>query len=82
MNDERAQKPARSSGVWKLAVGLILVFLQVNSWLTPNRDVPAVLQYSNDTQRLAGTVTQFLIFLLGIGLILSWLRALWLKRKE
>ncbi|MGH9606185.1 MAG: hypothetical protein ACRD3N_10870 [Terracidiphilus sp.] len=81
MNDERPKKPVKS-GAWKLAAGLILVILQVKSWLTPNRDIPAALQYSNDTQRLAGTVTQFLVFLLGIGLILSWLRSRWLKRTQ
>jgi uncharacterized membrane protein len=62
------------SGIWKLAVGLILIFLAVNSWLAPIRNIPAALQYSNDTQRISGEVTQFLIFLVGIWLIADWAR--------
>jgi len=81
LNEERPQKPIKSSA-WKLVIGLVLVINQVRVWLTPDRDIPAILQYSNDTQRLAGNATQFLIFLIGIWLIADWLRALWLKPKQ
>jgi hypothetical protein len=81
MDDGQPQK-LRRNGVWKLAVGLLLVFASVNNWLTSDRDVPAVLQYSNETQRIAGNVTQFLILLLGVGLILAWVFPAWLKRKR
>ena len=80
-NDEGSQKPNKS-GAWKLVVGLVLVINQVRIWLIPDRDFPAVLHYSNGTQRLAGKATQFLIFLVGIWLIVDWARALWLKPKQ
>lgn len=81
MDDGQPQKPRRN-GAWKLAVGLLLVLAYVNSMLTSDHDVPAALQYSNETQRIAGNVTQFLILLLGVGLILAWIIPAWLKRKR
>jgi hypothetical protein len=51
------------------------------SCLRPEHQYPAALQYANETQRIAGEVTQFLIFLLGVGLILLWIRSVWTKPK-
>jgi len=81
MDDGKPQKPRRT-GVWKLVVGLFLVFGYINSLLRSDRDVPAALQYSNETQRIAGNLTQLVIFLIGVGLILEWLVPALLKRKR
>jgi len=81
LGDGRPQKP-KVSGEWKLALGLILFFFAVNGLLASNRDIPPVLQYSNDTQRISGEVTQFLILLLGLWLIASWFRTRWKNREQ
>jgi predicted MFS family arabinose efflux permease len=81
LSDEERQRSKRP-GVWKLPVGLILVFLAVNGLLANDRDIPSVLQYSNETQRISGEATQLLILLLGVGLIGSWLLTRWKNRKQ
>ncbi len=54
----------------------------MRAWIAPNPNIPAYLQYSNDTQRFAGIATQGGIFLLGIWLVASWARKIWLQRKQ
>ena len=43
------QRPMKVSW-WKLAVGLILVVVEVRNWLTPEQDIPIALRASNETQ--------------------------------
>jgi hypothetical protein len=78
MGDSPRQRP-KWIGIWKLIVGLALVFAGTRALLRPARDFPAALQYPNETQRIAGGVTQFVIVLLGAGLILLWIRSVWIK---
>jgi hypothetical protein len=80
MGDARRQR-SRWVGIWKLLLGLILTGAYGRVLLRPEHQYPAALQYANETQRIAGEVTQFLIFLLGVGLILLWIRSVWTKPK-
>jgi hypothetical protein len=54
----------------------------MRAWIAPNPNIPAYLQYSNDTQRFAGIVTQGVIFFIGVWLIADWARRMWLQRKQ
>jgi hypothetical protein len=78
-DENTAQKPLRISW-WKLAVGLVLVLIEVKNWLTPNQDFPDALKASNETQQGAIYLVSFAIFLVGIGFVIAGLRAIWLKR--
>jgi len=78
-NENGAQTPLKISW-WKLAVGLVLVLIEVKSWLTPDREIPDALKASNETQQGAIFIVSAAIFLVGIGFVIAGLRALWLKR--
>jgi hypothetical protein len=78
-NNQIPQRPIKISW-WKLAVGLILVLVEIQNWLTPERDIPDALRASNETQQLAIYGASFAIFLVGIGFIIAGIRAVWLKR--
>jgi hypothetical protein len=73
------RKPTKVSR-WKLAVGLILVLVEVENWLTPERNIPDALKASNETQQGAIYLVSVLIGLVGIGFVVAGLRGLWLKR--
>jgi hypothetical protein len=79
MSENEEKKPLRISW-WKLAVGLILVVVEIKNWLTPDRDFPAALQASNQTQQGVIFLVSCAIFLVGIGFIVAGLRAIWLNR--
>jgi hypothetical protein len=80
--EDSGRKRPRWIGIWKLAVGLILVGAYVRALLRPEREYPVALQYANGTQRVAGDVTQFLILLLGVALVFLWARSVWMKPKQ
>jgi len=82
MKSKAYRSSIRKAKLWQLGLGLLFVFLPINAWLRSNRDIRVALQYSNETQRIAGYATQFVILLVGVGLILFWLRSVWLKPKE
>jgi len=77
--EETPRKPVNKSS-WKLAVGLILVLVEIKNWLTPNQDIPDALKASNETQQSAIFLVSCVIFLVGIGFIVSGIRAIWLNR--
>ena len=81
MGDDRPKSPGWV-GLWKLVVGLILVGIYIRTLFRPEREYPVALQSANETQRIAGNVTQFVIFLLGIALVFLWIRSVWLKPKQ
>ena len=72
-------KPLKISW-WKVAVGLVLVVVEIKNWLTPNQDFPKALRASNETQQGAIYAVSCVIFLVGVGFIVAGLRALWLNR--
>ncbi|HVN94511.1 MAG TPA: hypothetical protein VMT38_12490 [Terracidiphilus sp.] len=74
------QKPIKISW-WKLAVGLILVLVEIKNWLTPDREIPEALRASNETQQFAIYGVSVAIFLVGIGFIAAGIRAIWLRQK-
>jgi hypothetical protein len=78
------QSPLKSKIIrlWRLVLGLLLVEMPVKAWFLPNRSIPTYLQYSNDTQRIAGIAAQSFIFLLGVGLIVTWFRVGQLKPEQ
>jgi uncharacterized membrane protein YcjF (UPF0283 family) len=78
-NPDIPQKPIKISW-WKLAFGLILVLIQIENWLTPDRDFPDAFRASNETQQFTMYVVSVAIFLIGIGFIVAGFRAFWLKR--
>jgi hypothetical protein len=73
------RKPVKISW-WKLAVGLLLVIVEIKNWLTLHQEIPDALKTSNETQQGAIYLTSCAIFLVGIGFIIAGVRALWLKR--
>jgi uncharacterized membrane protein YcjF (UPF0283 family) len=77
--ETKPQKPIKISW-WKLAVGLLLVLVEIKNWLTPNQNIPDALKASNETQQVAIFAVSFAIFLVGMGLIVVGLRAIWLQR--
>lgn len=64
---------------WKLAIGLILAFIEVKSWLMPERNFPEALRASNETQEAAIYLVSCAIFLIGLGFVVAGLRGLWRK---
>ena len=72
-------KPIKISW-WKVAVGLLLVLVEIKNWLTPNQDIPVALRASNETQQGAIYLVSCTIFLVGVGFIVAGIRAIWLKR--
>ncbi len=79
-SDENApQKPIKISW-WKVAVGLLLVLVEIKNCLTPNRDIPDALKASNETQQFVIYLVSCAIFVVGIGFIVAGIRAIWLKR--
>jgi hypothetical protein len=78
-NVDIPQEPIKISW-WKLAVGLILVLIEVENWLTPDQNIPDALRASNETQQFAIYGVSIAIFLVGIGFIVAGIRAIWLKR--
>ena len=78
--EDAGQKPLRISW-WKLAVGSVLILIEIKNWLTPSRDIPDSLRASNETQQGAIFLVSVVIFLVGIGFVVAGLRALWLKRQ-
>jgi hypothetical protein len=79
-NDETAPPRPLKISWWRVAVGLILVLVEIKNWLTPNQDFPDALRASNETQQGAIYLVSCVIFLVGIGFIVAGLRSLWLKR--
>jgi uncharacterized membrane protein YcjF (UPF0283 family) len=79
-NDEAAPPRPLKISWWRVAVGLILVLVEIKNWLTPNQDFPDALRASNETQQGAIYLVSCVIFLVGIGFIVAGLRSLWLKR--
>jgi len=75
------QQGVKKVRFWPLGLGLLLVFAVVNTWLNFNRDIPAILEYANETQRITGYATQIAILLIGVGLIIFWFRSNWPKSK-
>jgi uncharacterized membrane protein YcjF (UPF0283 family) len=73
-------KPIKKISWWKLAVGLILVLVEVKDWLTPDRDIPDALKASNATQQGVMYLVSCAIFLVGVGFIVAGIRAIWLNR--
>jgi len=65
---------------WKVAVGLLLVLVEIKNWLTPDQDIPEALRASNETQQGAIYLVSIVIFLVGMGFIVAGLRGLWLNR--
>ena len=78
-NVDIPQEPIKISW-WKLAVGLILVLIEVENWLTPDQNIPDAFSASNETQQFAIYGVSIAIFLVGIGFIVAGIRAIWLKR--
>jgi len=78
-NVDIPQEPIKISW-WKLAVGLILVLIEVENCLTPDQNIPDALRASNETQQFAIYGVSIAIFLVGIGFIVAGIRAIWLKR--
>jgi hypothetical protein len=79
-NDEESPSKPIKIGWWKVAVGLVLVVVEIKNWRTPNQDLPDALRASNETQQGAIYFVSCVIFVVGIGFIVVGLRALWLRR--
>jgi hypothetical protein len=74
------QKPVKISW-WKVAVGLLLVLVEIKNWRTPNQEIPDALRASNETQQGAIYLVSWTIFLVGVGFIVAGIRAIWIRRR-
>jgi uncharacterized membrane protein HdeD (DUF308 family) len=66
----RSKERAKDPG-WRLAVGVLLVFLGIRSLFFPDPNMPPELQYSNLTQKISGEFVQVVICLVGIWLVFA-----------
>jgi hypothetical protein len=82
MPDNEQNSPAKPIKIswWKVAVGSVLILLEIKNWLTPDRNIPLALRASNETQQGAIFFTSCLICLVGTGFLVAGLRGLWLNR--
>jgi hypothetical protein len=80
VNDRITPPEPLKISYWKVALGLILVLVEIKNLLAPNQDFPDALKASNETQLGAIYFVSCVILLVGIGFIVAGLRALWLNR--
>jgi hypothetical protein len=60
---------------WKLGLGLLLVFAEIKTLLTPDSEFPQALRYANITQQVSGYVVSGIIFVVGAFLIVSGVKS-------
>ena len=69
-------KPRRIQ-FWKLGLGLLLVFGEIKTLLTPDGDIPSELRYTSTTQQYSGYAVSAAILVVGILLVVSGVRSAW-----